>query len=242
VDIQRRIYPQTLECGMEQTRTLNKKEQKMTQPTVIITVYKIDDFVAEVTGRLLTKIYRRPSRTGSAYDYWNNLYTAYDPTEKVFIRGSIVFPEVEELNRCDLGRRYSNKWDFGLEAVCEPTSKRLFVRTLRRLGVDKDKVKQFSSVKLDELYKLIDNSDLEDGGESSFTHIKQGGELELILPCDFMGKISQVKVNITKAYDTATYKITIERWDEIYAALCAVHEIPLALAGLSAIDGEIELK
>ena len=214
----------------------------MTQPVVIITVHKIDDFVTEVTGRSISKIYRRPARTGSAYDYCENLYTAYDPSERVFIKGTIIFPEVSELNRCDLGKRYHNKWDFGLEATCEPTSKRRFTRVLRHLGVSKDKVKQFASVKLEELHKLIDSSELEEGGVDSFTHIKHGSELTLTLPCDFMGKIVQIRVDISKSYESALYKITIENWDKIYEALCAVHEMPLALAELSVIDGEIEVR
>jgi len=214
----------------------------MAQPIVTITVHKIDDFVAEVTARSINKIYRRPASTGSAYDYWENLYTAYDPFEKVFIRGSIVFPEIEELNRCNLGKRYHNKWDFGLEATCEPTSKRRFAQMLKHLGVDKDKVKQFASIKLEELHKLVDDSALEEGGVESFTLIKQGSELSLTLPCAFMGRISQIKVDITKTYDSATYKITIENWDKIYETLCIAHERPLAEAELCVIDGEIEVK
>lgn len=212
----------------------------MAQPIVSIKVYEIEDFVKEVLDRDVKRIYRRAESAGNRDYFRKNIYTAYDPDHKVFVKGSIRFPEVVALDRFDIGQRYSN-WNFECDATCNPSSKRRFTNILKNMGVAQDIVKQFTSVKLEELHKLVDESEIEEGGADSFTYYRKGGEVVRALDCDFMGIISKIKVAIKKEHDVS-YKIAIEGWDEIYKGLCAVHESPLSAAGLEVVDGEIEVR
>lgn len=211
----------------------------MTQPIISIKVHEIEDFIREVKERDIKRVYRGSDTNNRPYHSTRNTYTAYDPIHRVFIKGSIIFPEVTELERMETGKNY-NAWDFGNTATCSPTSKRKFVNILKQLGVDKEEVKLFSSVKVDELHKLIDSSELEEGGADEFTTYKKGGELIRRLKCDFMKTITEVKAVIKKDYNSMGYSIHIEYWDKIYDGMCEKHET--ALDGLEVVGGEIEVK
>jgi hypothetical protein len=213
----------------------------MTQPIISIEVYAIEDFIREAQERDIKRVYRGSSSSNRPYRSTVNTYTAYDPIHRVFVKGGIVFPEIIELERMDAGKNYS-AWDFGPTATCTPTSKRKFVNILKQLGVDKEEIKSFSSVKVEELHRLIDSSELEEGGADEHTIYKRGGELIREMKCDFMRVIHDIKVVIKKDYNSLTYRIDIEYWDKLFESLCEVHETALVMNGLEVVGGAIEVR
>lgn len=213
----------------------------MTQPIVNITVHDIDDFVREALEREIKRVYRESGRNQRPYRCSKNTYTAYDHIRRIFIKGSIIFPEITELERMDAGKNYSG-WEFNSTATCTPTSKRKFVGMLKQLGVDKEELKLFSSVRVEELHKMIDSSELEEGGATVRTVYKKGGELIRKMKCDFMGILDEVTAVVTKDYDRLSYRIDIEYWDKVFDGLCGKHETALVMNSLEVVGGEIEVK
>jgi hypothetical protein len=193
--------------------------------TITIKVEKIPDFISELEEIGAKKIYRN-SAGEYGRDYKQTTYTVYDPEKGVFIKANIVFPEIQALCRMDLGDRY-HTWDFGHDATCSIKNKRRFAKALKALGVSPDVAKQYNSVKVEELHKLIDDSELEEGGASITTIYRQGGELTRTLECNFMGCVNTVLATVKIEHGSMSYKLTIPNWAGIFAKLCEKHEAPL---------------
>jgi len=97
-------------------------------------------------------------------------------------------------------------------------------------------------VRVEELHKMIDSSELEEGGATVRTVYKKGGELIRKMKCDFMGILDEVTAVVTKDYDRLSYRIDIEYWDKVFDGLCEKHETALVMNSLEVVGGEIEVK
>lgn len=197
------------------------------RPTVTIDVHDIDHFVRELSERGVKRVYRAVDKERHSRNYENTTYTAYDPERNVFVRAHIVFPELVALERFELGDRYGHGWHFGHDAKCNPTSKRRFAKALKLLGVNKEIIKQYNSASVEQLARMTDDSELEDGGADITTIYRKGGEVSRTLECDFMGCIKTVRATIEIKHGSMSYHIVIPKWDEIFASLCDQHEKPL---------------
>ena len=197
------------------------------RPTVTIDVHDIPHFVKELKERNIKRVYRAVDKERHSRSYENTVYTAYDPEHNVFVRAHIVFPELVALERFDLGDRYSHSWHFGHDAKCNPTSKRRFAKALKLLGVNKDIIRQYNNATVEQVIKMSDESEMEDGGADITTLYRKGGEVSRTLECDFMGCIKTVRATIEITHGSMSYHIIVPGWDEIFAGLCEKHEAPL---------------
>lgn len=211
------------------------------KPTVIITVEKLPDFLRELNERGIKRIYRdqRTERHGS-HRYNCNTYTAYDTERNVFIQADVVFPEIVALQRFELGDRYSHSWNFEHDAYCSPSSKRRFCKALKLLGVSQDIIRQYNTVKVEELLKMIDESEPEEGGADIMTRYRKGGDFSRTIEANFMDCITEIMAVVEVSSGSMNYKIKIPGWDAIYEKLCQRHE--KAIAELEVVEGKIEVR
>lgn len=190
------------------------------QPVITTNIRSIVDFIREAKEHSIKRVYRDTVDRGKERMH----YTAWNPERKTLISGDLTFPEIVELNAMYPGERYSNGFEYVNNMAKEITA-------------------EFRSVRLEKINKLIDDSVMEEHGDTIFTSHESGGFYERELECNALGGlVCRVSILIERRHNELSYHIIIKNWDEIFQKLCNMHEKAFETAKLEVVDGCVEVK
>lgn len=194
----------------------------------------LQGFVTEVRQRKLRAIYARNNSS-------NLTYYAYDPVGAeglpVMLKCDARLPELEELidYRQQFDKNYhrnsyrSDSWSFEPRfADITLSNKRDFVRLLKFFGVDKGAVSEFSKVTIQNLKQVIDESKIEQSGET-LTITKEEGLIRrrFVLAEPWEGLISEINVliqmNKGRGNNELSYRVIVEDWESVINAIKQRH-------------------
>lgn len=203
-----------------------------------ITVYGIEDFITEVKEIGLTKVFRHHSTGRRA------VYSAY--VDGCLIKCELTVPELLRLERGSgtTMSRYNtdSKWSVsGGGLTLSLTSRKEFVKTLRFLGVSKEDVRTYTSVKVSKLKEIIEAGDPDDETEER-TIREKNTRLKKSHGCSWENvRELEVELSVDSSYNPRiTYRVTIPEWDSVRSEILERHESPFSSADLRVIDGSIQ--